>query len=578
MGKLLRFLKGYEKESILGPLFKLLEATLELFVPLIVASLIDVGIGNRDLSYVIKMFIFLVILGVVGLAFSLTAQFFAAKAAVGFVKKIKHALFKHMEELSYTEIDKLGTSAMVNRMTSDMNQVQSGMNMSLRLLLRSPFVVGGAFIMAWTIDGQAAKVFGVTILALTVIVYGIMIITIPLYRKVQQKLDGVLSATRENLVGVRVIRAFGLEEEEKTEFVRKHGELTKGQKFVGSISALTNPLTYIVVNLGIAVLIWKGAIQVEHGILTQGAVVALYNYMAQILEELVKLANMIVLLTKMVASGNRIQNVLDMESSQKFPEETRKESRREMPHVVFENVALKYAKAGEESLSNLNFSVKKGQVVGVIGGTGSGKTSMVNMIPRFYDATKGVVYVDGIDVKDYKKEDIREKVGVVPQKAVLFKGTIRDNIRWGKADASDEEIWQALSIAQADEIVLNKENKLDFMIAQNGRNLSGGQRQRLTIARALVRKPEILILDDSASALDYATDAKLRKALQELEEKTTIFIVSQRTISIQHADLILVLDDGEMVGMGTHEELLESCETYQEIYASQFKKEVQVYE
>ena len=578
MGKLLRFLKGYEKESILGPLFKLLEATLELFVPLIVASLIDVGIGNRDLSYVIKMFVFLIILGVVGLAFSLTAQFFAAKAAVGFVKKIKHALFKHMEELSYTEIDKLGTSAMVNRMTSDMNQVQSGMNMSLRLLLRSPFVVGGAFIMAWTIDGQAAKVFGVTILALTVIVYGIMIITIPLYRKVQQKLDGVLSATRENLVGVRVIRAFGLEEEEKAEFVRKHGELTKGQKFVGSISALTNPLTYIVVNLGIAVLIWKGAIQVEHGILTQGAVVALYNYMAQILEELVKLANMIVLLTKMVASGNRIQNVLDMESSQKFPEETRKESRREMPYVVFENVALKYAKAGEESLSNLNFSVKKGQVVGVIGGTGSGKTSLVNMIPRFYDATKGVVYVDGIDVKDYKKEEIREKVGVVPQKAVLFKGTIRDNIRWGKADASDEEIWQALSIAQAEEIVLNKENKLDFMIAQNGRNLSGGQRQRLTIARALVRKPEILILDDSASALDYATDAKLRKALQEMEEKTTIFIVSQRTISIQHADLILVLDDGEMVGMGTHEELLESCETYQEIYASQFKKEVQVYE
>ena len=575
MGKLLRFLKGYEKESILGPLFKLLEATLELFVPLIVASLIDVGIGNRDLGYVIKMFVFLVALGVVGLAFSLTAQFFAAKAAVGFVKKIKHALFQHMEELSYTEIDKLGTSAMVNRMTSDMNQVQSGMNMSLRLLLRSPFVVGGAFIMAWTIDGQAAKVFGITILALTVIVYGIMLITIPLYRKVQQKLDSVLAATRENLVGVRVIRAFGLEEEEKKEFVDKHTELTKGQKFVGSISALTNPLTYVVVNLGIAVLIWKGAIQVEHGILTQGAVVALYNYMTQILEELVKLANMIVLLTKMVASGNRIQNVLDMESSQEFPQETKNETRKDLPYVVFENVSLKYAGAGEESLSNLNFSVKKGQVVGVIGGTGSGKTSLVNMIPRFYDAAKGVVYVDGINVKDYRKEEIREKVGVVPQKAVLFKGTIRDNIRWGKADASDEEIWQALRIAQAEEIVQNKDNKLDFMIAQNGRNLSGGQRQRLTIARALVRKPEILILDDSASALDYATDAKLRKALQEMEENTTVFIVSQRTISIQHADLILVLDDGEMAGMGTHEELLETCETYQEIYASQFKKEVQ---
>ena len=575
MGKLLRFLKGYEKESIFGPLFKLLEATLELLVPLIVASLIDVGIANRDLGYVIKMFVFLVALGIVGLAFSLTAQFFAAKAAVGFVKKVKHALFKHMEELSYTEIDKLGTSAMVNRMTSDMNQMQSGMNMSLRLLLRSPFVVAGAFIMAWTIDGQAAKVFGITILGLTVIVYGIMLITIPLYRKVQQKLDGVLAATRENLVGVRVIRAFGLEEEEKKDFIGKHSELTKGQKFVGSISALTNPLTYIVVNLGIAVLIWNGAIQVESGILTQGAVVALYNYMAQILEELVKLANMIVLLTKMVASGNRIQGVLDMKSSQEFPQETQVEERKEMPCIVFENVGLKYAGAGEESLSNLNFQVKKGQVVGVIGGTGSGKTSLVNMIPRFYDATSGAVYIDGIDVKKYKKDEIREKVGVVPQKAVLFKGTIRDNICWGKAGAEEEEIWQALRIAQAEEIVQKKENKLDFMIAQNGRNLSGGQRQRLTIARALVRKPEILILDDSASALDYATDANLRKALQEMEDKPTIFIVSQRTVSIQHADLVLVLDDGEMVGMGTHEELLKSCETYQEIYASQFKKEVQ---
>ena len=575
MGKLLRFLKGYEKESIFGPLFKLLEATLELLVPLIVASLIDVGIANRDLGYVIKMFVFLVVLGIVGLAFSLTAQFFAAKAAVGFVKKVKHALFKHMEELSYTEIDKLGTSAMVNRMTSDMNQMQSGMNMSLRLLLRSPFVVAGAFIMAWTIDGQAAKVFGITILGLTVIVYGIMLITIPLYRKVQQKLDGVLAATRENLVGVRVIRAFGLEEEEKKDFIGKHSELTKGQKFVGSISALTNPLTYVVVNLGIAVLIWNGAIQVESGILTQGAVVALYNYMAQILEELVKLANMIVLLTKMVASGNRIQGVLDMKSSQEFPQETQVEERKEMPCIVFENVGLKYAGAGEESLSNINFQVKKGQVVGVIGGTGSGKTSLVNMIPRFYDATSGAVYIDGIDVKKYKKDEIREKVGVVPQKAVLFKGTIRDNICWGKAGAEEEEIWQALRIAQAEEIVQKKENKLDFMIAQNGRNLSGGQRQRLTIARALVRKPEILILDDSASALDYATDANLRKALQEMEDKPTIFIVSQRTVSIQHADLVLVLDDGEMVGMGTHEELLKSCETYQEIYASQFKKEVQ---
>lgn len=574
MGKLLRFLKGYEKESILGPLFKLLEATLELFVPLIVASLIDVGIANKDSGYIIKMFILLVVLGVVGLAFSLTAQFFAAKAAVGFVKKIKHALFKQMEELSYAEIDRLGTSAMINRMTSDMNQVQSGMNMSLRLLLRSPFVVMGAFIMAWTIDGQAAKVFGLTILGLTVIVYGIMLITIPLYRKVQQKLDGVLAATRENLVGVRVIRAFGLEVSEKKEFSDKHGELTGSQKFVGSISALMNPLTYIVINLGIAVLIWQGAIQVEYGILTQGAVVALYNYMAQILEELVKLANMIVLLTKMVASGNRIQKVLEMESSQIFPEETVKEGCKDMPHIVFENVSLKYAEAGEESLSNLNFKINKGQVVGVIGGTGSGKTSLINLIPRFYDATKGNVYVDGIDVKKYKKEDIRGKIGIVPQKAVLFKGTIRDNICWGNSEACDEDIWKALRISQAEDVVQSKEGKLDFLIAQSGRNLSGGQRQRLTIARALVRKPEILILDDSSSALDYATDANLRKALQEMEEQPTIFIVSQRTVSIQHADIILVLDDGEIVGTGTHEELLKSCEIYQEIYASQFKKEV----
>ena len=574
MGKLLAFLKGYEKESVLGPLFKLLEATLELFVPLVVASLIDVGITNRDVNYCIKMFSLLVVLGVVGLAFSLTAQFFAAKAAVGFVKKIKHALFDHMEQLSYTEIDKLGTSAMVNRMTSDMNQLQSGMNMALRLLLRSPFVVAGAFLMAWTIDSQAAKVFGITILALTVIVYGIMLITIPLYKKVQQKLDQVMATTRENLIGVRVIRAFGLEEEEKQEFFDKHKELTVGQKFVGSISSMMNPMTYVVVNMGIAVLIWKGAIQVEHGILTQGAVVALYNYMTQILEELVKLANTIVLLTKMVASGNRVQSVLDMESSQSFPEVSMTETKKDMPHIVFDNVSLKYAGAGEESLNQISFEADRGQVIGVIGGTGCGKTSLVNLIPRFYDATSGKVYVDGMDVEQYSKDDIRNKVGVVPQKAVLFKGSIRDNLCWGNAKASDEELWNALEIAQGKEIVEGKSGKLDFMIAQNGRNLSGGQRQRLTIARALVKKPEILILDDSSSALDYATDAKLRNALRTMKEKPTIFIVSQRTVSIQHADLILVLDDGNMVGMGTHEKLLASCETYQEIYASQFKKEV----
>ena len=574
MGKLLAFLKGYEKESVLGPLFKLLEATLELFVPLVVASLIDIGIANRDMGYVIKMFLILVALGGIGLAFSLTAQFFAAKAAVGFVKKIKHALFGHMEQLSYTEMDQLGTSVMVNRMTSDMNQIQSGMNMSLRLLLRSPFVVAGAFFMAWTIDGKAAKIFGITILVLTVIVYGIMWITIPLYRKVQQKLDSVLATTRENLVGVRVIRAFGLEEEEKKEFIQKHGQLTESQKFVGSISALMNPMTYVVVNIGIAVLIWQGALQVEYGVLTQGAVVALYNYMTQILEELVKLANMIVLLTKMVASGNRVQAVLEMESSQSYPKVTKEEKREDMPHVVFDNVSLKYKGAGEESLSNISFEVKKGQVVGVIGGTGCGKTSLVNLIPRFYDATQGKVWVDGRKVEDYRKEDIRQLVGVVPQKAVLFKGTIRENLYWGKQGADEKQLWEALEIAQAKEIVEKKTEKLEFEIAQNGRNLSGGQRQRLTIARALVKKPEILILDDSASALDYATDAKLRKALRNMKDAPTIFIVSQRTVSIQHADVILVLDDGKMVGMGTHEDLLDSCETYREIYASQFKKEV----
>ena len=575
MKKLLRFLKGYEKESILGPLFKLLEATLELFVPLAVASLIDVGIGNRDVQYVIKMFVCLIVLGITGLAFSLTAQFFAAKAAVGFVKKIRHALFEHMEQLSYTEIDRLGTSDMINHMTSDVNQVQSGMNMSLRLLLRSPFVVAGAFIMAWTIDGQAAKVFGLTILGLTIVVFGIIFCTIPLYRKVQQKLDAVLGTTRENLVGVRVIRAFGLEEEEIREFDNKHSHLTGMQKFVGNISALMNPVTYVIINVGIAVLIWKGALQVESGILTQGAVVALYNYMAQILEELVKLANMLILLTKMIASGNRIQSVFEMQSSQEYPKETRMEEKREMPHVVFDNVSLKYAGGGEEALSEISFQAKRGQVIGVIGGTGSGKTSLVNMIARFYDATTGTVWLDGLNVKAYAKKELRDKIGMVPQKAVLFKGTIRENIKWGKENATDEEIWKALEIAQAKEIVENKPEKLDFMITQNGRNLSGGQRQRLTIARALVRKPEVLILDDSASALDYATDASLRKAIQKIEERPTIFIVSQRTVSIQHADIILVLDDGRIVGMGSHEELLKSCETYEEIYASQFKKEVQ---
>ena len=574
MIKLLRYLKGYEKESVLGPLFKLLEATLELFVPLVVASLIDVGIAENNTSYMLRMFIYLILLGLVGLLFSVTAQFFAARAAVGFVKKIRQALFAHMESLSYTEIDRLGTAQMITRMTSDVNQVQAGMNLTLRLLLRSPFVVAGAFIMACHIDMQVAWVFGLTILALVVIVFGIMFLTIPLYRRVQQRVDRVLAATRENLIGVRVIRAFGMEEDEKRRFNDKQNELTRQQEFVGRISALLNPLSYSIINVGIALMIWKGALQVEAGLLTQGAVVALYNYMAQILEELIKLANMLINLTKAVACGNRIQDVFETKSCQQYPDSTLDKPDDRAPQVVFEHVSLKYATGGEESLTDISFSVEKGMVVGIIGGTGSGKTSLVNLIPRFYDATRGSILIEGIEVSRYSKKELREKIAVVPQKAVLVKGTIRDNLYWGKAGASDEELWEALSVAQAKEMVEAKEGKLDFGIEQNGRNLSGGQKQRLTIARALVRKPDILILDDSSSALDYATDAALRNALKEMKDRPTVFLVSQRTVSIQHADLILVLEDGRLVGMGTHEALLEECKTYEEIYSSQFKKEV----
>lgn len=574
MKKLLRFLTNYKKESILGPLFKLLEATLELFVPLAVASLIDVGIGTGNKAYILRMFICLILLGLSGLLFSVTAQYFAAKAAVGFVKKIRQALFTHMEGLSYKEIDRLGTSNMITRMTSDVNQVQSGMNLTLRLLLRSPFVVAGAFLMAWQIDHRVAVCLGLTILVLAVIVFGIMFLTIPLYKKVQQRVDRVLAATRENLAGVRVIRAFGMEEEEIREFSGKQNELTVAQIFVGRISALLNPLSYVVINLGIALMIWKGAIQVEAGILTQGAVVALYNYMAQILEELIKLANMIINLTKAVACGNRIQEVFEMESSQTYPEKTIGEPDTTGPQVVFDKVSLNYSEEGEESLSAISFSVYRGMTVGIIGGTGSGKTSLVNLIPRFYDATAGKVFLEGIEVAHYSKKELREKIGVVPQRSVLVKGTIRENLCWGNAGAEDDELWEALEIAQAKEVVEAKEGMLNFVIAQNGRNLSGGQKQRLTIARALVKKPEILILDDSSSALDYATDAALRKALAGMKDRPTVFIVSQRTVSIQHADLILVLEDGELVGAGTHETLLKDCKVYEEIYASQFKREV----
>ncbi|HOQ01007.1 MAG TPA: ABC transporter ATP-binding protein [Acetivibrio clariflavus] len=572
MRKLLIYLKDYRKESILGPLFKLLEASFELLVPIVIKSIVDTGIGQANKVYIVKMCLLLVLLGVVGMISSITAQYFAAKAAVGFATKLRRALFKHIGQLSYTEIDTLGTSCMITRMTSDMNQVQSGVNLTLRLLLRSPFIVFGSMIMAFTVDTHAAFTFVVAVPALFAVVFAIMIASIPLYKKVQQRLDKVLNSTRENLTGVRVIRAFGLEEKEIAEFDKRNEELTATQKFVGGISALMNPLTYVIINLAIIWLIYIGAFRVSTGLLTQGAVLALYNYMSQILVELIKFANLIISITKAFASANRISAVFDIKSSlvekDVMPEKLHTEYA-----VEFRNVGLRYKNAQDESLTNINFSVRHGEVVGIIGGTGSGKSSLVNLIPRFYDATYGEVLVNGINVKDYPLIVLRDKIGIVPQKAVLFKGSIRDNMRWGKKDATDEEIMEAITIAQAGEIVAQKKEGLDFIIEQGGKNLSGGQRQRFTIARALVKKPEILILDDSASALDFATDAALRKALREMPGKHTIFIVSQRTSSIQHADIILVLDDGQIVGMGKHEELLEKCDVYREIYDSQFKKE-----
>ncbi|NLL05580.1 MAG: ABC transporter ATP-binding protein [Clostridiaceae bacterium] len=572
MKKLLVYLKGYIKESILGPLFKLLEASFELFVPIIIKSIVDIGIGQADTGYIVKMCLLLVLLGVVGMICSITAQYFAAKASVGFVTKLRHALFKHIGNLSYTEIDTLGTSSMITRMTSDMNQVQSGVNLTLRLLLRSPFIVFGAMLMAFTVDANAAVTFVVAIPALCVVVFAIMLLSIPLYKKVQQRLDKVLNSTRENLSGARVIRAFRLEDKEIIEFDERNEQLTATQKFVGGISALMNPLTYVIINLAIIWLIHIGAIRVSTGLLTQGAVLALYNYMSQILVELIKFANLIISITKAVASGNRISAVLDVDSSLVEKESLNQNTLSEYA-VEFRNVGLKYKNASDESLTNIDFSVRHGDVVGIIGGTGSGKTSLVNLIPRFYEATSGEVVLDGINVKNYPLESLRNKIGVVPQKAVLFKGSIRENMKWGNKEASDEEIMDAITIAQAGEIVAQKKEGLDFIIEQGGKNLSGGQRQRFTIARALVRKPKILILDDSASALDFATDAALRKALREMPGNPTVFIVSQRTSSIQHADKIIVLDDGQIVGIGKHEQLLESCDVYSEIYDSQFKKE-----
>lgn len=582
MKKLLVYLKDYKKESVLGPLFKLLEATFELVVPLVMAAIIDTGVATGDKSYIMKMCMVLVLLAVIGLTCSVTAQYFAAKAAVGFATKLRHALFAHIESLSFTEMDTVGTSTLITRMTSDVNQVQNGVNLVLRLFLRSPFIVFGAMVMAFTIDVKAALVFVVTIPLLSVVVFGIMLISIPLYKKVQSALDNVLGITRENLTGSRVIRAFNKEEDETVHFNENNDLLTRAQIYVGKISALMNPLTYVIINGAIVVLVWTGAVRVDNGYITQGEVVALINYMSQILVELVKLANLIININKSIACGNRIQSIFEMHpsimdgSGRKVDEvQTDAADRSEEAEyaVEFSHVGLTYAGAGDESLTDIDFKVKKGETIGIIGGTGSGKSSVVNLIPRFYDVTSGFIKVDGKDVKDYPLEELRGKIGTVLQKAVLFHGTIRENLKWGNPDATEEDLNRAITVAQAKEFVDNKEGGLDFEIEQGGKNLSGGQRQRLTIARAVVRKPEILILDDSASALDFATDAALRKAIREMEGETTVFIVSQRAASIQHADRIVVLDDGKIVGLGTSEELLESCEVYQEIYNSQFKKQ-----
>ena len=575
MKKLLIYLKPYVKECILGPLFKLLEASLDLIVPLVIAEIIDTGIGNSDSAYIVKMCVLLVALGFIGLGFSATAQFFAAKASAGFIAKIRQVLFKHIQSLSYTEIDEIGTSTMITRITSDANQVHNGVNITLRLLLRSPFIVFGAMIMAFTIDVKTALIFVGAIICLSIVIFGIMLISIPLYRKVQNRLDRVTVITRENLTGVRVIRAFCKEDEEIKKFDDSNEALMKMQQFAGKISALMNPVTYVIINIAVILLIYIGAIRVEAGLLTQGAIVALYNYLSQILIELIKLANLIITITKSVACGNRIQSVLETESGEKENRENVKLSGKtdSVYAVEFENADLKYKGAADCSLSDIDFKVKKGETVGVIGGTGSGKSSLVNMIPGFYTASKGKVLVDGTDIKDYDLKALREKIGVVPQKAVLFSGTVRENIKWGKGDAGDDEINEALEIAQAKEIVDNKKEGLDYYIEQGGRNLSGVQKQSLTIARAVVKKPEIIIIDDSASALDFATDAALRKAIKNMRGNTTVFIVSQRASTVRYADKIVVLDDGRIAGIGTHDELMDGCQVYREIFESQYKKE-----
>lgn len=572
MKRLLVYLKGYIKECIFGPLFKLLEATFELIVPLVVAAIIDTGIGTGNKGYIVSRAGILIGLAVVGLASSIIAQYFAAKAATGFATELRHSLFEHIGTFSFTEIDDIGTARLITRMTSDVNSVQSCVNMVLRLFLRSPFIVFGAMIMAFTIDVKCALIFCVAIPALSVVVFSIMLISIPLFKKVQGGLDNILKITRENLTGTRVVRAFNKEDEEIKEFNAGNDTLNKNQLFAGKISALMNPLTFIIVNFAMIILIYCGALKVDAGSLKPGQVIALVNYMSQILVELIKLANLIIQVTKALASANRIAEIFDIHSSMAFPESSDKEENTEYA-VEFNNVSLTYNKGGAPSISGLNIKVRKGETIGIIGGTGSGKTTLVHMIPRFYDATEGEVKINGVNVKNYSKEDIRNKVGIVMQKAVLFDGTIRANMKWGKENATDSEIFDALEEAQALDFVKEKEGVLDYHIAQGGRNLSGGQRQRLTIARAFVKQPEILILDDSASALDYATDARLRKAISEMKNRPTTFIVSQRTASLRSADRIIVLEDGEVAGIGTHDELIKNCSVYVEIYGTDGNKQ-----
>lgn len=580
MKKLLNYLSAYKKEAVLAPLFKMLEASFELLVPLVMAQIIDTGIKNQDLAYILKMGAVLVLLGVIGLVCSLTAQYFAARAAVGFGAGVRRDLFRHINRLSYSEIDAQGTATLITRMTSDVNQVQSGVNLTLRLFLRSPFIVFGAMIMAFTIDVKSALIFAAAIPLLSLVVFGIMLISMPLYKRVQRQLDRVMQITRENLTGARVIRAFNREQDEIASFKEEGGLLIRFQIFVGRISALLNPVTYVIVNLAIVVLIYTGAGQVDSGRIPQGEVVALVNYMSQILVELIKLANLIISITKALACAGRISSVFEMESSIADPGEEKGGQVKEenppvsgTPRVSFQNVSFSYQGSKEESLSDISFDAAPGEIIGVIGGTGSGKSTLVNLIPRFYDVTKGQVLVNGTDVRAQSLSKLRGQIGVVPQKAVLFKGTIRDNMRWGKEDASDQEIEEALETAQALEVVKSRKNGLDAMIFQGGKNLSGGQRQRLTIARALVRKPQILILDDSSSALDFATDARLRKALRERTGGAAVFLVSQRASALRHADQILVLDDGRLAGKGKHEELLETCPVYREICLSQLSGE-----